>query len=213
MARRVGLPGEHMVQTLSIIAAVAMAISTGALLLLHLLPTGYNPIRDAVSDYAIGRYHAVFWTFTTAGAVSGLALAIALARSYPAKPTLTVAMLLLSAAARVLIPVFPTDQSGSRFQTPEGTIHMVLAVTIFASVAVAASNLGDTLGHEPAWHSVHGLVDGWLPWVITATATATGLAIIGPRLKRIFGLIERSYYLSSITWFFVVSIELARIGK
>jgi hypothetical protein len=202
-----------MVETLSIIAAGAMAISTGALLLLHLLPTGYNPIRDAVSDYAIGRYHALFWTFTTAGAISGLALAIALARSHPPKPTLTVAMLLLSAAARVLIPAFPTDQSGSRFQTPKGTIHMVLAVAIFASIAVAASNLGDTLGNEPAWHSVHGLVAGWLPWVITATATATGLAIVGPRLKRIFGLIERSYYLSSITWFFVVSIELARIGK
>jgi hypothetical protein len=152
-----------MVETLSIIPAAAMAISTGALLLLHALPTGYNPIRDAVSDYAIGRYRSLFWTFTTAGAISGLTLAIALARSHPPKPTLTVAMLLLSAAARVLIPVFPTDQSGSRFQTPKGTIHMVLAVAIFASIAVAASNLGNTLGHESAWQSVKGLVDSWLP--------------------------------------------------
>ena len=45
-----------MVETLSIVAAVAMAIGTSALILLHLLPTGYHPIRDAVSDYAIGRY-------------------------------------------------------------------------------------------------------------------------------------------------------------
>ena len=201
-----------MVETLSIIAAIAMAVSTGALLLLHVLPTGYNPIRDAVSDYAIGKYRAIFWTFVIAGAVSGLALAIALARSHPSKPMLTVAMLLLSAAARVLIPIFPTDQDGSRFQTPKGTVHMVLAVAIFASIAVAASNLGGTLGHEPAWHAVKGLVDGWLPWVITITAIATGVAMIGPRLKRIFGLIERSYYASSITWFFMVSIELARIG-
>ena len=201
-----------MVETLSIIAAIAMAVSTGALLLLHALPTGYNPIRDAVSDYAIGKYRALFRTFVIAGAVSGLALAIALARSHPSKPTLTVAMLLLSAGARVLIPIFPTDQDGSRFQTPKGTVHMVLAVAIFASIAVAASNLGGTLGHEPAWHAVKGLVDGWLPWVITITAIATGVAMIGPRLKRIFGLIERSYYASSITWFLIVSIELARIG-
>jgi hypothetical protein len=89
---------------------------------------------------------------------------------------------------------------------------MVLAVTIFASIAVAASNLGSVLGHEPAWHSVRGLVDGWLPWVITATAIATGIAIGAPRLQRIFGLIERLYYVSSITWFLVVSIELVRIG-
>lgn len=202
-----------MVETLSVIAAIAMAVSTGALVVLHVLPTGYSPVRDAVSDYAIGGHRALFWTFTTAGAVSGLALAIALARSHPSKPTLTVTMLLLSAAARLLIPVFPTDQNGSRFQTPKGTIHMVLAVAIFASIAVAASDLGGTLAHEPAWHAVKGLIDGWLPWVVTITATATGVAMIGPRLQRIFGLIERSYYASSITWFFVVSIELARIGR
>jgi hypothetical protein len=178
----------------------------------HALPTGYNPIRDAVSDYAVGRYRPLFWVFATSGAVAGLALAIALARSDPPKPTLTIAMLLLSAAARFLIPVFPTDQAGSRFQTLKGTIHMVLAVVIFASIAVAASNLGGTLGHESAWRAVKGLVDGWLPWVITATAIATALAIRGPRLQRIFGLIERLYYVSSITWFLVVSIELARIG-
>ncbi len=200
-----------MVETLSIVAAVAMAIGTGALIALHVLPTGYNPIRDAVSDYAIGRYRPLFWVFATSGAVAGLALAIALARSNPPKPTLTIVILVLSGVARFLIPVFPTDQAGSRFQTLKGTIHMVLAIAIFASIAVAASNLGSTLGHETAWHPVKGLVDGWLPWVITATAIATGLAIAGPRLKRVFGLIERLYYLSSITWFLVVSIELARL--
>lgn len=185
-----------------------MAIGAGALLLLHVLPTGYHPIRDAVSDYAIGRYRGWFWVFATAGAVSGLALA----QSDPPKPTLAVAMLLLSGAARFLIPLFPTDQSGSRFQTAKGTIHMVLAVIIFASIAVAASSLGGTLVHESAWYAVKGLVNGWLPWVITATAIGSGLAIGAPRLQRIFGLIERLYYLSSITWFLVVSIELARIG-
>ena len=201
-----------MIQALSIIAAAAMGVGTVALIVMHLLPTGYNPIRDAVSDYAIGRYRAVFWVFAVSGAVSGLALAIALARSNPAKPALTVAMLLLSAAARFLIPLFPTDQSGSRFQTLKGTIHMLLAVAIFASIAVAASSLGGTLGHEPAWQPVKGLVDGWLPWVITGTAIATGIAIRASRLQQRFGLIERLYYVSSIAWFFVVSIELARLG-
>lgn len=201
-----------MVETLSYVARVAMVISAGALVALHVVPTGYNPIRDAVSDYAIGRYRAVFWLFVVAGAVSGFALAIALARSDPSKPELTIVMLLLSGAARLLIPLFPTDQGGSRFQTLRGTIHMLLAIAIFASIAVAASNLGGTLGHEHSWHKVHGLVDGWLPWVITGTAIATGVAMIGPRLKSIFGLIERSYYVASIAWFLVVSVELARIG-
>ena len=122
-----------------------MAVGTCALLALHFLPTGYDPIRDAVSDYAIGRYRAGFWVFATAGGVSGLALAIALSSSNPSKPTLAIAMLLLSAVARFLIPLFPTDQEGSRFQSVKGTIHMVLAITVFASIAVAASSLAGTL--------------------------------------------------------------------
>lgn len=204
--------GEPVVETLSIVAVIAMAAGTCALVALHVLPTGYDPIRDAVSDYAIGRYRAGFWMFTAAGAVSGLALGIALAQSHPSKPTLAIAVLFLSAVARFLIPLFPTDQDGDRFQTLKGTTHMILAVTIFASIAVAASSLAGTLEGERSWDPVHGLVAGWLPWAITVTAIATALAIRARRLKPIFGLIERLYYLSSITWFFVVSIGLARLG-
>ena len=51
-----------MVEALSIVAAIATAAQTGALIALHLLPTGYNPVRDAVSDYGIGRYRFLFWT-------------------------------------------------------------------------------------------------------------------------------------------------------
>jgi Protein of unknown function (DUF998) len=144
------------VETLSVIAAVVMVIGTCTLVLLHVLPTGYNPIRDAVSHCAIPRYRAGFWVFTTAGGVSGLALTIALAQSHAPKPTLTIALLLLSAAARLLIPFSPTDQSGSRFQTTKGTIHMALTAAIFGSIAVAASNLGGTLGNEPALDAAKG---------------------------------------------------------
>jgi hypothetical protein len=45
-----------MVQTLSIVAAVAVGVQTAALVILHLPPTGYNPVRDTVSDYGVGRY-------------------------------------------------------------------------------------------------------------------------------------------------------------
>ena len=44
-----------------IIAALATAVQAGALIILHLLPTGHNPVRDAVSDYGVGRYRGWFW--------------------------------------------------------------------------------------------------------------------------------------------------------
>jgi hypothetical protein len=37
-----------------IIAALATAVQAVALIVLHVLPTGYDPGRDAVSDYGVG---------------------------------------------------------------------------------------------------------------------------------------------------------------
>jgi hypothetical protein len=41
-------------EAFSIAAAPATAVQGRALIVLHLLPTGYNPVRDAVSDYRVG---------------------------------------------------------------------------------------------------------------------------------------------------------------
>jgi len=46
----------------SVVAALATAVQAVALIMLHLLPTGYNPVRDAVSDYGVGPHQT-----TTAG--------------------------------------------------------------------------------------------------------------------------------------------------
>ncbi len=90
-------------------------------------------------------------------------------------------MLLLSALARVLIAAFPTDQSGNRFATRTGTIHMILAIIIFAALIIAASELAGTLKNEPAWHSVKGL-PVVLPWVMTGSAIGILLGSPGPRV-------------------------------
>jgi Protein of unknown function (DUF998) len=150
----------------NIIAAIATAAQAGAVILLHLLPTGYSPVRDAVSDYGIGRYRAWFWTQAVAGGVAGLALAIALAETTPSIPTL---------------------------------------------VILAASELGSALEHQAAWHDVKGWLTT-LPWVMTGSAIGVVLALRAPRLHLIFGLIERLFYVSSIAWFLIVSIELTRIA-
>ena len=64
----------------SIAAAPATAVQAVALVMLHLLPAGYNPVRDAVSDYGPGPYRGWFWLQAAAGGVGCLALGIALAR-------------------------------------------------------------------------------------------------------------------------------------
>jgi hypothetical membrane protein len=189
---------------------VAIVVQTIALIALHVLPTGYDPRTDAVSDYGIGKYRGWFWTQALAGGVGCVALAVALGDAKPSMPTEAIVLLVVAGLARLLIPIFPTDQNGSRFQTAAGTIHMILAIVIFAAIIVAASKLGSTLEHRPAWHGVKGWLNV-LPWVMIGGAVGTLVALRGPRLKRIVGLFERLFYVASIAWFFIVAIDLARI--
>ena len=164
------------------VAVVAITVQIGALIALHLLPTGYNPVRDAISDYGIGRFRGIFWLHVVAGGVAGLALAVALARLNPFSPTLAVVMLVIASLSRFLLPAFPTDQGGNRFQTAKGTVHMLLAIAAFTAVTIAASTIWGSLRHYPQWHGLEGLLNV-MQWVITATAIATAVAIRAPRVE------------------------------
>ena len=121
-------------------------------------------------------------------------------------------MLILTTAARFLLRFFATDQSGNRFETLRGTIHMILAVVSFGGLVVAATSLWSTLRHYPAWHGAEGLLTV-LPWIMLGSVLAVVVAIRGPRLKPYFGVFERLFYLSSLAWIFVVAIELAKISS
>lgn len=200
-----------MTEALSVIAAIFAAVQLGALIVLHVLPTGYNPIRDAVSDYGVGPYRGWFWVQVVAGGLACLFLAIALAQLHPFTPTQVVVALIVTAAARLLVPFFATDQGGSRFQTAHGIIHMILAVIAFGGLVWAATGLWTTLRHYPAWQGAESLLT-IVPWVMLGCVIAVVLAIRGPRLKPFFGLFERLFYLSSFVWFFTVAIDLARIS-
>src|ERR1700733_5955025 len=198
-------------KALSIVAALATLVQAGALITLHLLPTGYSPVRDAVSDYGVGPYRGWFWLQAVSGGVGCLILGIALAGLHPFTPTQAIVALIVTAGARFLLPFFATDQQGSRFQTPHGVVHMILAVIAFGGLVWAATDLWSTLRHYPAWNGAEDALT-IIPWIMLGSVIAAVLAIGGPRLKPFFGVFERLFYLSSITWGLIVAIDLARIS-
>ena len=103
---------------------------------------------------------------------------------------------------RLLITGFMTDLEPDdlRTLTRTGRIHMLLAGTAFASIAVAASHLDWT-----------GKADVLAPlgWLVTATAIATVTALVVPAIRRVaFGLIERLFYAASLTWLVAVAASI-----
>ena len=145
-----------------------------------------------------------------AGGVGCLALGIALAQLHPFTPTQVVVALIAAAAARFLLPFFATDQHGSRFQTRHGTVHMILAVISSAGWYGRPPACGHAaplpgLGRAQGAPTI-------IPWIMLGSVIAVVLALAGPRLKPFFGVFERLFYLSSITWVLIVAIDLARIS-
>jgi hypothetical protein len=87
-----------------------------------------------------------------------------------------------------------------RSLTWTGRMHMLLAGTAFASIAVAASHLD--------WEDKPDYL-GPLGWLVTATAIATGTAIVVRPIRDVaLGLIERTHYAAALTWLIAVAASI-----
>ena len=92
--------------------------------------------------------------------------------------------------------------------TKTGRTHALLAATGFLSLAVAAPTLGFALASIAPWDRI-GPVLALTSAAVLVTVMATFGAGGWPRLRPLFGLIERAVYATGISWLFVVSLGLA----
>jgi hypothetical protein len=159
----------------------------GTLVFLHLAPTGYNPLRNAVSEYGVGRFAWGYRAQVTFAALAAVCLALAL----PAHDRREIVLLSVFAAARVAIAFFPTDLLGATKRTRTGLIHLVLAATAFVAICWCASALPRHDGGQPILGRI-------------ATGGLVGMVVLRP----VLGLLERVFYAAVIAWFFLLAARL-----
>jgi hypothetical protein len=188
-----------MTVVLGLLGALATLACAAALVRLHLLPTGRDPLRDAVSDYAIGPFARFYRRQAAASAYAALFVAGALARDTHPVPQLPVFLLLVFAATRLAVPSYPPDLEGSR-RTVDGSVHILLAAAAFASIAWCAGVLP---GRVDWLHDALVL----LGWVVIAAAAASGVALV--IRFTFFGLVERVFYAAMLAWLLLVSLHFA----
>ena len=170
------------------VARLAMFIA------LHLVPSDYNIVQHAVSDYAVGptRRLATAITWTSAVFWATLAGAIALGPSTPEKGvTLWLAVL---AVIFTVLPFLPTDVEGQP-TTLIGRLHLVAAIAWFAIAYSCMGNIVRML--TPI--APRGLVSslGAIRWVTAAALIALVTALVIRRLKPFaFGISERIFLLA-----------------
>lgn len=172
-------------------------VAVVSLVILHLLPTGLNPLRDPVSQYGITRYRAGYGAAAGGAALAGVGGVLFFAPTGGAISTVTIALLVVFAVARAAIGFFPMDAPGSA-RTGTGRTHNLLATAAFASVTAAAFTGAGAL-HDAgfpdasAWSTACGIVMavGTIGLLITARRAHPGL----------FGLAERVIYVGFLAWF------------
>lgn len=171
---------------------VLTALCVACLAYLHLAPTGYSPVRNAVSEYGVGAYARWYRAQAICAGVAAAVLAAALHRH-----GLVAALLFVFTLARLAITRYPTDPLHTEARTRTGAIHLVLAALAFAAVCWAASALPRSEEGQPL-----------LGAIATAGAVGTWLGLRTPFVRPVLGLLERVFYAAFLAWFVLVAARL-----
>ncbi len=194
------------VAILGLVALAATLVATLVVIGLHVLPGTVDPVCDGVSAYALGRWGPLYRIQVLA---SGLAASAIVLGGFLAGVGASVGLVALAAyaIARFAIVRFPTDPPGVRRLTQTGRIHALLASVAFVSIALAAPLLG-LFGPGTGG-------PGTAPFLLRAVSVAVPVAVLAtfaaggePRLRSVFGVVERTVYAGAFAWLGLVSLDL-----
>jgi len=195
---------------IGVLAAISVAATLAYLAILgvlHVLPTGYDPVRHAVSDYGVGRYRSLFTVALYVSSVGVFALAFALIKGVGSPPLATRELwyLLLIPLARVGMSLYPTNLEGQRISRT-GLLHYVFAILAFTFTYLAISGMTPALRNLDPDGWVHDAL-GWTAWIVGPALALVVLTMVGP-LRRMFGLFERIFLGSTNLWFALAAVLL-----
>ncbi|MGP9528760.1 DUF998 domain-containing protein [Glutamicibacter sp. AOP5-A2-18] len=200
-----------MASPLFVFAAVLFSARLCLLFLLHFLPGGVHPVRDPVSDYAVGearrtRFIAAIASWAAAAAWMALGSAVLL-RSAPGHAAQGLgAWLLVLGLLLAVMPLVPTDRAGSP-ATLRGRVHLLFAIAWFTLAYTTIEPLGQLVG-DPQDH-VLGLLD----YAAGIALAALVVSLVLPPLRRCtFGIAERAFILVVTLAPLIASVDLAVQG-
>ena len=194
--------------TTALLAGGATAALLAALVVLvrtHLLPTGHNPVRDAVSDYGVGAYRIYYRVMVVELGVGALLLAAALGRATGVSSG-GIVWLVVYGVARIVIAAFPTDPGGTA-DTVTGRVHLVLAAIAFTAIRSRRppSARTSTAIRAGAGSTARSGPSAPPSWSRRSRRWSRGRA---PLRALAFGAIKRLLYLASFAWLLLVAIHL-----
>lgn len=186
-------------KAIGLAALVGTAYFILVVLVLHLEPTGYDPLTNAVSDYAVGPFALQMQSAFFAGGVglSCLGVASYLVRG-SRREAYGSALILIAGLSLFLVGAFPTDIEGTP-TTFHGSMHVALSAVVF--IASPAGMLLDSSGMGRKWL--------WATSAAMALAFLSAFAVSALALNA-SGLSERLYIGVLVGWWLLASVRILR---
>jgi hypothetical protein len=142
-----------MKQRFGTIGLVGICWFVGAVVLLHFVEPGFDPVTDWMSDYATGRSFG--WLMNTAFMAAGIGtIAIGLGlRDVLAEGKRVAAswvLMVIAGCSFVVVGMFNGDVTAATELTIPGAIHTLASMVLFVSFLVAAWFLRGVMRRDPA---------------------------------------------------------------
>jgi hypothetical membrane protein len=167
---------------------------------------GYDPIRDTISQLALGSYG---WLQTSVFIVFGLLLLVLAQRLYQAikrniNVKIAVSLLVAVAFGLVLVGIFPTDPPDVLDRTVRGLLHGTAAYGVTLLFPFISLLFAVGMKNDPRWKVFYrySLAAGGLGIVLPI------LNVVVPDISLSCGLYERLVALNGFAWLEAVSIRV-----
>jgi len=180
-------------------------------IVLHVLPTGYLPLRNPISDYATGNCRTLMMIGFLVLGIGVLVMDVALGSGLGAGKRIAVGVFGIGVfgVSRLLVAFFPSDIDGAERTVP-GRLHTLFTALGFIAIVLS------TIVLTPVFERVYEKAK-WASVVAPLRYLELAVVIFGivllitraKALRFVFGLIERLFYLSALLWLFILGLHFA----
>jgi hypothetical protein len=196
-----------MARSLATISLVTAAFFILAILVLHILAPGLNPMVSGISYYALSDYGFLLSLAVLLIGVAGITLSVALwpaARSTAEKAGLV--LLIAWGLSSALAGLFPIDAPGTP-PTLSGTIHGLMGMNFLLVVpAILLIELGGSRGTPNRTRTA----TFWLAWLMLIAAILL-FVFNGPLYGlHVGGAIQRLYWVVLTLWLMLKAFQVRR---
>lgn len=201
---------KESIRLLTTVALSGICLFIILIIILHFLPTGYNPLQRPTSEYAVVKYGFLMTIAFSSISVGPFALVIGLHKGIleSARPKIGLILLTTWSFGVLIAMSFPIDLAGVE-PTIHGKVHRVNGPLSFLSLTIGAILISAAFKRDENWRSVYrqattlSMIMLFI-FVSVVVSFATGLSYEG--------ILQRFYLLTFSGWFIIVVVHLRRIA-